>query len=83
MPKLLGERLEELDSAAAGLNVEVVVVSLFLDAVKAIFVLILAVGNEARVFACPCWMRGPVVVQEASDVLVTATADLAALLLVD
>src|SRR5690242_10468592 len=51
--QLCGNRLQLLDGATASFNVEVVVVALFLDPMKTLFELVLAVSNKARVFRGP------------------------------
>ncbi|KAH0357063.1 hypothetical protein KCU81_g246, partial [Aureobasidium melanogenum] len=78
---LLCNGLKQLDRARTSLNVEVVVVAFFLDLVESFFVDVLPVSDETRVLRCPCWMRGPVVVEHFIAKLVTSTARLQSLAL--
>lgn len=50
---LLGDRLQELDALLVGFDVKVVVVSLLFDAMESLFVTVLAMRNEARIFRSP------------------------------
>jgi hypothetical protein len=71
---LLSDRLKKLNALGIGFDVKVVVVSLFLDAVKTLFKSILAVGDESRVFGGPGWVRSPFIVEHGVAHLIPATA---------
>jgi hypothetical protein len=78
MQELLANRLNQLDGSNTGLDVMIVVVAIFLNAVQSIFVLILAVSNKARILRSPCGMRGPIIIKDAGAKRVTATTGLLA-----
>lgn len=50
--------------------------ALLLDAVQTFFELILAMGDETRVLTCPCWVRGPLIIENRVTELITAAASL-------
>lgn len=77
---LLGDGLQELDALLVRLDVEVIVVALFLDTVEAFFVAILSVRNETTIFGCPGRMRRPLVVEDRLAELVPTRARLESLL---
>ena len=72
--KLLNDGFDQLDSTCTSLDMMVVVMPILLDTVQRIFVLILSVGNKARIFGFPSRMRGPRVVQNGVAKLITTTA---------
>lgn len=74
--ELLDNRLDELDSPRASLNVMVIVVAILLDAVESVLVLVLAMRHEARVLGFPGRVRRPFIIQHTTAELITATAGL-------
>ena len=74
--ELLNNRLDELDGTSAGLNMMVVIVSIFLNTMKRVFELILPMRNETRIFRRPGRVRCPLIVEHAVTKLIAATARL-------
>lgn len=60
---LLCDRLQELYALLVRLDVEVVVVPLFFDAMQTLLVGVLPMSDEARVLGCPGRVRGPLIVE--------------------
>jgi len=56
-------------------------VTLLLDLVKAFFVQVLAMRNEARIFGRPSRVRSPVIIENLVAELITATARLQSFLI--
>ena len=66
--------LQQLDCPQAGLNVEIIIMSLLFHSVQRFFELILSVGNEARILRSPGRMRCPFVVEDCLAHFISPTA---------
>lgn len=73
---MLGNGLKELDALLIRLDIKVVIVSFFFDAMKTLLVTILAMGNETGIFRGPSGVRGPLIVEYFVAKLITAAARL-------
>ena len=60
---LIVERLENLDRAMDGFDVEVVLMALFFATVECLLIDVLLVGNETSIFALEGRLRDPLVVE--------------------
>jgi hypothetical protein len=77
---LLRNRLQKLNALLVRLDIEVVVVTFFLDPMESLFIPVLSVSNEPAILRRPGRMGGPFIIQDRVAEFITAAAGLETLL---